>query len=140
MELLALHPDRQPYPEYPDPHLREIPAAYMGLPPSRRTRARDIDSFGRRQNIPTDMDHNADLDANDPLPAYDNFGGPPKYFELDMPSRNRPPLSGITHRPDVGWENINNPSPENVGVHTPVVTTHADQVSQPDTSRRILPY
>jgi hypothetical protein len=74
------------------------------------------------------MDHDGDLGANDALPAYDNFGGPPKYFELDM-SRNRPPLSGITHT-----------RPENVGVHTPVGTTHAAQVSQPDTSRTMPPY
>ena len=103
----------------------------MGLPPSRRTRARDIDSSGRRQDIPTEMDHDGDLGANDALPAYDNFGGPPKYFELDMSSRNRLPLSGIARRPEVSSENINtvNTSPENVGVHTPA------QVSQPETSR-----
>lgn len=126
MELRTLHPDGQSYPAYPDPHLREIPAAYMGLPPSRRTRARDIDSSGRRQDIPSEMDHDGGLGVNDALPAYDNFGGPPKYFELDMQSRNRPPLSGITHRPDdVTLENINNTSSENVGVHTPVGTSRA---------------
>lgn len=135
VELRSMHPNGQSYPAYPDPYLREIPAAYMGLPPSRRTRARDIDSSGRRQDRPAEMDHDGDLGANDTLPAYDNFGGPPKYFEVDMPSRNRPPLSGITH----SWESINNTSPENVGVHTPVGTTHAAQVSQPDTSR-IPPY
>lgn len=122
-----LHPDRQSYPAYPDPFLRVIPAAYIH-PPSRRTRARDIDSGGRRQDIPTEMDHDGNLGANDPLPAYDNFGGPPKYFELDMLSRNRqPPSSGITRRPDVSWENINI-STENVGLHTPVDTTHAAHV------------
>jgi hypothetical protein len=138
VQLQPLHPDGQPYPAHPDPFLREIPAAYIH-PPSRRTRARDIDSNGRRQDIPTEMDHDGDLGANETLPAYDNFGGPPKYFELD---RNRPPLSGIAHRPDVSWENItlNNTSPENVGVHTPVGTTHAAQLSQPDTSRPIPPY
>ena len=82
------------------------------------------------------MDHDGDLGANDALPAYDNSGGPPKYFELDTLTRNRPPTSGITHRPDASWENINNTSPENVGVHT----THAAHVSQPDTSLPIPTY
>lgn len=137
MELRPLHPDGQPYPTYPNPFLREIPAAYIH-PPSRRTRARDIDPSGRRQDISTEMDHDGELGANESLPAYDNFGGPPKYFELD---RNRPPLSGIAQRPDVSWETLNNnTSPENVGVYTPVGTTHATQVSQPDTSRSIPPY
>lgn len=126
VELRPLHPDGQPYPTYPDSYLREIPAAYQS--PSRRTRARDVDSGGRRQDIPSE---DGGLGAND-LPAYEYSGGPPKYFELDM--SNRPPLSGITHRPDVGWDNINT-SPENVGVHTPVGT-----VSQPDTSVTLPPY
>jgi len=133
VELRSLHPDGQPYPAYPDPFLREVPAAYMGQPPSRRTRAPDIDSRGRRQDTtPTERDHDGNLGAKDILPPYDNFGGPPKYFELDMP--NRPPLSGINHRSDVSWENITNTSPENVG------TTHAAQVSRPNTSRPIPPY
>lgn len=133
-----MHPDGQAYPAHPDPFLREIPAAYIH--PPRRTRARDIDSSGRRQDRPTEMDHDGDLGANDALPAYDNLGGPPKYFELDMLSRNRPPQSGITQRPDASWENINITSPENVGVNPPVGTTHAAQVSQHDTSRPTPPY
>ena len=136
VELQPLYPDGQPWhPAYPDPFLREIPAAYIH--PSRRTRARDIDSSGRRQDIPNEMDHDGDLGANDALPAYDNFGGPPKYFELDMLSRNRPPQSGITQRPDASWENINITSSENTA---PVGTTHAAHASQPDTSRPTPPY
>ena len=137
MELQPLHA----HPAHPDPFLREIPAAHIH--PSRRTRARDIDSSGRRQDVPTEMDHNEDLGANDALPAYDYSGGPPKYFELDLLTRSRPqprPESGtITQRPDASWENINITSPENVGVHTPVDTTHATQVSQHDTSRASRP-
>ena len=83
------------------------------------------------------MDHDGDLGANDSLPAYDNFGGPPKYFELDMLNRNRPPQSGITaQRPGASWENINITSPENVGVNSPAGTT---RVSQQDTSRPTPP-
>lgn len=125
VELQRLHPDGRAYPAYPDPFLRVIPAAH---PPSRRTRARDIDSSGRRQNISAEMDH------DDSLPAYDSSGAPPKYFELD-----RPPLSRITQRPDASWENINITSTENVGIPTPVGNTHPAHVSQPDTSRPTPP-
>lgn len=138
MDLQPLNPDGRAYPAYPDPFLRVIPAAYIH-PPSRRTRARDIDSSGRRQNIPAEMDHDGDLGANDALPAYDDSGRPPKYFELDMQTRNRPPLSGITQRPDASWENINNTSPEIVGVRTSVGIPQAAHVSQPDTSRPTPP-
>lgn len=135
VQLQSLNPVRQSYPAHPDPFLREIPAAYI-QPPSRRTRARDIDSGGRRQDVPTDMDHDGNLGANDTLPAYDNYGGPPKYFELDTLSRNRPPQSGITQRPAGSWENINITSPLNAGVHTPVdTTTRPPQISQHDTLR-----
>ena len=135
VELQPLHPDGHPY---PDPFLREIPAAHIH--PSRRTRARDIDSSGRRQDIPAETDHDGELGANDALPAYDNFGGPPKYFELDTLSRNRPPESRVTQRPDASWENININSSENDGVHTPVGTTPASHASQHDTSRPTPPY
>jgi len=138
VELQPLHAYGQD--AHHDPFLREIPAAHIH--PSRRTRGRDIDSSGRRQDIPTETDHDGDLGANDALPAYDYSGGPPKYFELDSLSRSRPPpQSGIvTQRPDASWENINITSPENVGVYTPVDTTHATQVSQHDTSRPTPPY
>jgi len=138
VELRSLHSDGQPYPAYLP---RDLPAAYTGLPPtpttrSRRTRgthARDIDSSGRRQEvIPTERDY--DGEGADALPAYDNLGGPPKYFE------NQPPLSGISQGPDVRRGNIHNTSPENVGVRTAVGTTHAAQTSQPDTSPPIPPY
>jgi len=124
VELQPLHPDGQAYPAYP----REIPAAYIH--PSRRTRAHDIDSSGRRQDIPTEMDHDGDLGANDTLPAYDTSGGPPKYFEVDTLGRNRPAQSGITQGPDASWENINISSSENPGPNTPPGTTHAAQASQ----------
>lgn len=126
VEFQPQHPDRQSYPACPDPVLREIPAAHIN-PSNRRTRARDIDTSGRRQDIPTETDHDGDLGANDALPAYDNLGGPPKYVELDMLSRNRPPQSGITQTQDA---NMTSP----VGVQTPVGTTHAAQVNH-DISR-----
>jgi hypothetical protein len=65
------------------------------------------------------MDYNGELGAKDDLPAYDNFGGPPKYFELDLQNRNRPPLNRTAHTPIVGLENANS--------HPPTV-----QVSQPE--------
>lgn len=131
VELQPLHPDGQPYPPYPDQYpLTGIPAAYMGQTrPSRRTRAPDIDSSGRRLgDLQVEMDHNSGLGGKDDLPAYDNFGGPPKYFELDLQNRNRPPLDRTAHTPAVGLENTNS--------HPPTV-----QVSQPENNTpRMSPY
>lgn len=57
---------------YPPPS--PLPAVYRSN--GRRTRAADTDADGRRAGNPVD-------DHKDPLPAYDNLGGPPKYIELD---------------------------------------------------------
>lgn len=84
VEPYAPHPGGQPYPSYPGQHLREIPAAYTSQTRSgRRTRAPDIDSSGRRLgDLPAATDHDGELGPKDNLPAYDNVGGPPQYFEL----------------------------------------------------------
>lgn len=144
VELQALHSDGQPYPPYPGPHLTGIPAAYMGQTrPSRRARATDIDSNGRRLgSLPVEMDHDGELGAKDDLPAYDNFGGPPKYFELNVQNRNQAPLGMISHTPNVGLEDTNHALPENVDIHTPLATTHSVQVSRPvnNISPPIPPY
>ncbi|KAJ3503789.1 hypothetical protein NLJ89_g8277 [Agrocybe chaxingu] len=76
----------QPYP-YPDPLLADIPTAYTGYV-SRRTRAADIDASGRRVgDRHAELDHDGGLDDKDVLPAYEHFGGPPKYNELEMQAR-----------------------------------------------------
>lgn len=57
------------------------PAAYH--PSLRRIRALDTDDGGRRLDTGGPNDHDGYLGDKDMLPAYDNVGGPPKYFELD---------------------------------------------------------
>jgi hypothetical protein len=58
---------------YPPP--TPLPSAYRST--GRRTRGADIDEGGRRAGHPDD-------DHKDTLPAYDNVGGPPKYFDLEQ--------------------------------------------------------
>lgn len=69
-----------PYPLLNDP----LPAAYLGRR-DRRVRGHDVDTDGRRHRAATtDLDHDGPLSGKDLLPAYDYFGGPPKYAELDL--------------------------------------------------------
>jgi hypothetical protein len=64
-----------------------LPGQLTGFPPAylrhgtRRIRAADVDSSGRRAAT-TQLDR--ELGDKDALPAYDIYGGPPKYFELWM--------------------------------------------------------
>ena len=68
------------------PDLRHIPLSYfpfgyhMG---TRRTRAAGVDEQGRRLDSGRDPDQHS-LDDKDVLPAYDRYGGPPKYMDLEM--------------------------------------------------------
>jgi len=116
VELQYQNSRGQPYPQYPDSDMTGFPPAHIGHN-RRRTQAPDIDSRGRRLGDPTtEIDHCnlGNKDGNkDELPAYDTLGGPPKYFELNTQTLNRPPLSEAAHRPDVGLENTNNSLPEN---------------------------
>jgi hypothetical protein len=90
---------------YPEPFLTGFPPAYIGHR-TRRTRAADIGAGGRR--IATaEFDHDGELGDKDALPAYDSYGGPPKYFELEMQTRlfgsgsaSRPPLEQCANRPN----------------------------------------
>ncbi|KAF8153854.1 hypothetical protein B0H34DRAFT_799791 [Crassisporium funariophilum] len=96
--------DGQNYPLYPDVHLTGIPAAYMG-PSARRTRAADVDANGRRLgDRAVELDHDGELGDKDMLPAYDNFGGPPKYVDLEMQPR-LPVVGSGAPRTDVGTGN-----------------------------------
>ncbi|CAA7264027.1 unnamed protein product [Cyclocybe aegerita] len=89
---------------YPDPLLAGIPTAYTGYT-SRRTRAADIDASGRRgADRHAELDHDGELGDKDVLPAYEHFGGPPKYNEVEMQARLFSVGSGI-HSPDEGPEN-----------------------------------
>ena len=67
---------------YPEPLLTRLPPAYLQHR-TRHVRAADVDSSGRRAAT-TELDHGVELGDKDALPAYDNHGGPPKYFELEM--------------------------------------------------------
>jgi hypothetical protein len=115
------NPNGQTYPPFPDPNLTGFPAAYISTR-NRRTHATDIDSDGRRLGeLPAEIDHDGELGGKDVLPAYDNFGGPPKYFEVEMESRSRPPLSsGTVQRPPDG----DNTSPANDNSRTIAASSH----------------
>ena len=74
-----------------------LPPAYIGRN-TRRTRAADVDANGRRATN-AELDHDGELGDKDALPAYDSYGGPPKYFEIEMQTRlfgsgsaSRPPM------------------------------------------------
>lgn len=67
---------------YPEPLLTGFPPAYLQHS-TRRIRAVDVDSSGRRA-VTTQLDYDRELGDKDALPAYDIYGGPPKYFELEM--------------------------------------------------------
>ncbi|KAF8963243.1 hypothetical protein BDZ97DRAFT_1919917 [Flammula alnicola] len=103
--LHPVNPDaRRPYPPYPNPHLAGFPAAYLGHS-IRRTHAQDIDASGRGIGNSTDLDVDGELGDKDALPAYDNYGGPPKYIELELHSRlfgvgncRHPPVDEPTSR------------------------------------------
>lgn len=68
-------------PTYAYPLLTPLPASYR--PSSRRIRALDTDTGGRRLGSGGPNDHDGYITDKDILPAYDNVGGPPKYIELD---------------------------------------------------------
>jgi len=68
------------------PDLRYIPLSYFPFgyhAGTRRTRAADVDEQGRRLDSGRDPDQHS-LDGKDVLPAYDRYGGPPKYVDLEM--------------------------------------------------------
>jgi len=80
-----------------------LPPAYIGCS-TRRTRAADIDTSGRRLTT-AELDHDGELGDKDALPAYDSYGGPPKYFEMEMHTRlfgsgsaSRPPMEQCVNR------------------------------------------
>lgn len=73
------------YPPF-DPLLAGLPAAYTRWNP-RRTYAADVDSNGRRfRDNDVELDYDGPLTDKDVLPAYDNFGSPPKYADV-VPQR-----------------------------------------------------
>jgi len=103
---VGLHSYEQSHP--PNPDLPVFPAACH---PRRRIYATDVDPGGRRtEDITVERDHDGELGVKDVLPPYNYFGGPPKYLELEMHSRNRPPFSGTIHGPDAGLDNTNDNS------------------------------
>ena len=61
---------------------------------TRRTRAAGVDEQGRRLDSGQDPDQHS-LDDKDVLPAYDRYGGPPKYMDLEMA------LDNIFYHPNV---------------------------------------
>jgi len=72
-------------------HLAHLPASYH---PSnnRRTQGADIGPGGRRQGGISD--YNGETGDKDALPAYDKFGGPPQYVELDATRFTGTPIAG----------------------------------------------
>jgi len=72
-------------------HLAHLPASYH---PSnnRRTQGVDIGPGGQRQGGVSD--YNAETGDKDVLPAYDKFGGPPQYVELDATRFAGTPVAG----------------------------------------------
>ena len=94
--LPPVNNDGRPYPPYPDPFLSGFPPVYLGHT-GRRTVAGDIDANGRRLVDQTvELDHDGALGDKDTLPAYDFYGGPPKYAEVELQSRV---LGNESHRP-----------------------------------------
>ncbi|TFK65293.1 hypothetical protein BDN72DRAFT_204507 [Pluteus cervinus] len=94
-------------------HLTPPTSAYLGnglthpdrnTPPhaTRRTTAADIDDSGRRgvvgSSLGANQEHDWDgwLTDRDALPAYDVFGGPPKYAEVVRNQRNNPHGGTVT--------------------------------------------
>ncbi len=72
----------QGYPPF-DPLLAGLPAAYTRRN-LRRTNGADIDQSGRRfQDIDVELDYGGPLSDKDLLPAYDHFGSPPKYADVE---------------------------------------------------------
>jgi len=61
---------------------------------SRRTRANDVDSEGRRFASPgTDVDYDGFSQDKDHLPKYESFGAPPKYGDLELPHHVLPTIT-----------------------------------------------
>lgn len=83
---------------YPEPHLSGFPSAYLSLAlrrPREPIRATDVDANGRRVHDPAiELDHDGMLTDKDALPAYDNYGGPPKYMEIDLTAPPRASVVG----------------------------------------------
>ncbi|KDR78107.1 hypothetical protein GALMADRAFT_1301881 [Galerina marginata CBS 339.88] len=94
-----------PYPPYPDPHLTGFPAVYLGHT-TRNVTGQYVDASGRRlHERTTDLDHDGELGDKDTLPAYDHYGGPPKYAEVEMQARlfgdgngRQPPAGELMNR------------------------------------------
>lgn len=63
------------------PTLAPLPSAYIR--PQHRTRGADIGAGGRRAG---EGGGDWDPDHKEPLPAYDNVGGPPRYAEMEVDS------------------------------------------------------
>jgi hypothetical protein len=123
--LPPLSRDGLPYPPYPDPHLTGFPAVYLGRN-TRRTNAQDIDASGRRvvaQSV--ELDHGGELGDKDALPAYDHYGGPPKYVELEMQAR----LFGNGSRIQPPVEEPANQVSDNLGI-PPGLTSVTSSLSQ----------
>ncbi|KAF9528779.1 hypothetical protein CPB83DRAFT_906539 [Crepidotus variabilis] len=74
------------YPIYPNNALIPgLPVAYTPHRRGRRTHASDIGVGGRRSaGINVDFDHDGPLSDKDVLPAYETFGGPPKYDDAEI--------------------------------------------------------
>ncbi|KAK2467703.1 hypothetical protein APHAL10511_000297 [Amanita phalloides] len=70
-------------PDLRDLPLSVLPYTYGYHVATRRTRAADVDEHGRRMDSGRDPDR-LSLDDKEILPAYDRYGGPPKYMDLEM--------------------------------------------------------
>ncbi|KAF8632471.1 hypothetical protein AX15_001870 [Amanita polypyramis BW_CC] len=88
----ALYDDDVRYPITTSPHLssdlRALPLAYYPYgngrrAPVRRTRAANVDEQGRRLDSRWDPDQQS-MDDKEMLPAYDKYGGPPGYVDMEM--------------------------------------------------------
>ena len=82
-----------------DPPLAGLPAAHTRRN-LRRTNGADIDQSGRRlRDIDVELDYGGPLNDKDVLPAYDHFGSPPKYADVEAQRIVATPDGSLTFPP-----------------------------------------
>jgi hypothetical protein len=105
------------YPPF-DPPLAGLPAAYTRRN-LRRTNGADIDQSGRRfRDIDVELDYGGPLNDKDVLPAYDHFGSPPKYADVEAQRIVATPDGSLTIPPVV----LNSASDAGMNVSAAVIT------------------
>jgi len=126
------------------PPLAGLPAAHTRRN-LRRTNGADIDQSGRRfRDTDVELDYGGPLNDKDVLPAYDHFGSPPKYADVEAQRIVATPdgsltiphvalhsasdaETNVTDRNDAGRTLLSNEVPKlPASTSQPNVTTHSD--------------